>query len=281
MSQKANEMLSDYSQDDFTVKLLSSLDKIVPGSPGFKFYNNFEDGVKAYVPDASPEVIEKARALAESEEMQDALKVMGYIDTSDKVIAGYAGIKNVLSLFGGGGGAKKRTFESDPQQALDAGVKALAIAYAVYKLIPGGVSEKVSQFKELDAGKEMAIYFASIEVALPFLDNAVEGGAGLIQKLMNSNSGITDKFGSLAGGGAAQATEMLNSLAGPLDSYIGVAKDHAGTIADKVKSYLPAAANVADSATGAVATGADLLPVWTFLGARLVTEVAARRAAEG
>ena len=158
MSQKANEMLSDYSQDDFTVKLLSSLDKIVPGSPGFKFYNNFEDGVKAYVPDASPEVIEKARALAESEEMQDALKVMGYIDTSDKVIAGYAGIKNVLSLFGGGGGAKKRTFESDPQQALDAGVKALAIAYVVYKLIPGGVSEKVSQFKELDAGNLLILY---------------------------------------------------------------------------------------------------------------------------
>ena len=98
---------------------------------------------------------------------------------------------------------------------------------------------------------------------------------------MKSNSGITDKFGSLAGGGAAQATEMLNSLSGPLDSYIGVAKDHAGTIADKVKSYLPAAANVADSATGAVATGADLLPVWTFLGARLVTEVAAKRAAAG
>ena len=280
MSQKANEMLSDYNPDDFTVKLLSSLDNIVPGSPGFKFYNSFEDGVRAYVPDASPEVIEKARQIAESEEMQDALKVMGYIDTSDKVIAGYAGIKNVLSLFGGGG-AKKRTFESDPQQALDAGVKALAIAYAVYKLIPGGISEKVSEFKSLDTGKEMAIYFASIEVALPFLDNAVEGGAELIQKLMKSNSGITDKFGALAGGGAAQASEMLNSLAGPLDSYIGVAKDHAGTIADKVKTYLPAAANVADSATGAVATGADLLPVWTFLGARLVTEVAARRAAAG
>lgn len=273
-------MLSQFNQDDFTVKLLSSLDSIVPGSPGFKFYNSFEDGVKAYVPDASPELIEKARQIAESEEMLDALKVMGYIDTSDKVIAGYAGIKNVLNLFGGGG-SQKRTFESDPQQALDAGVKALAIAYAVYKLIPGGVSEKVTEFKNLDSGKEMAIYFASIEVALPFLDNAVEGGAGLIQKLMKSNSGITDKFGALAGGGAAQASEMLNSLAGPLDSYIGVAKDHAGTIADKVKSYLPAAANVADSATGAVATGADLLPVWTFLGARLITEVAARRAAQG
>ena len=113
MSQKANEMLSDYQQDDFTVKLLSSLDSIVPGSPGFKFYNSFEDGVKAYVPDATPEVIEKARQIAESEEMMDALKVMGYIDTSDKVIAGYAGIKNVLSLFGGGGGAKKKKVAID------------------------------------------------------------------------------------------------------------------------------------------------------------------------
>lgn len=279
MSERANQMLSDFQQDDFTIKLLSALGNIVPGAPGFKFYNSFEDGVRSYVPNASPEVIARAKEIAESEEMQDALKVMGYIDTSDKVIAGYAGIKNVLSLFGGGGGEKKRTFESDPQQALDAGVKALAIAYAVYKLIPGGVGEKVSEFKDLESGKEMAIYFASIEVALPFLDNAVEGGAGLIQKLMKSNSGIADKFGSLAGGGAEQATQMLSQLSGPLDQYVNVAKDHAGTIADKVKSYLPAAANVADSATGAVATGADLLPVWTYLGARLVTEVAARRAA--
>jgi len=30
--------------------------------------------------------------------------------------------------------------------------------------------------------------------------------------------------------------------------------------------------NIADSATGVIASSADLLPVWSFLGARLITE---------
>ena len=46
-----------------------------------------------------------------------------------------SGIKNVFSLFGKSDSPKKRTFESDPQQATDAALKAMGLAYMIYKYL--------------------------------------------------------------------------------------------------------------------------------------------------
>lgn len=274
-----DQMLGGFKEDDYTVKLLNAVYGAVPGSPSFVFYNTFENGLKRARPDITEAQIAEARQIVAGKDFQSALTVLGYIDTSDKIIAGYAGVKNVLKFFGmGSGGPEKRTFEADPQQALDAGLKALALAYVTYGILPGDMSEKVKLLKEVTAAREILIYFAAIEVALPFTDNVIEAGSGVVSKLMSSVGDIKSKFAAIPGVGAlADAQGMLDGMTSMMDQYIGMAKDHVGTIANKAKDFMPSVANAADSITGAAATGADLLPVWTFLGARYAAEVAAFR----
>ena len=285
MAEKSlEEVLGEFNSDDYTVKLVSAIYSIIPGSPEFVFYNNLEGAVNRIAP-GNPDVLAKAQALAKSEEMKKALWVTDAIDMADSALGLYSGIKNVFSLFGKKE-EKKRTFESDPQQATDAALKAVGLSYMIYKMYPGGVTEKIGAFKNTPAGKELAIYYGVAEVALPFTDNLAEGGSNLISKLMSNKEGdMTSKFTSFAGADAlGQAKGVMEQFTGPLGEYVDAAKGHTGPIMEKVKGFMPSAAtalNVGDSVTGAVATGVDMMPVWRFLGGRVVAEACAYRAANG
>ena len=50
---------------------------------------------------------------------------------------------------------------------------------------------------------------------------------------------------------------------------------------DRLTDFAVSALNVADSATGAAAGALDALPVWSFLGPRLIAEACAARAIAG
>jgi len=277
--ERIDQMLSPYTEDDYTVKLLKAVYGVIPGSPAFQFYNSFEGGLRRIRPDLSEADLAQARQIVAGEDFQSALTVLGYIDTGDKLIAGYAGLKNVLNLFGmGSSGPQKRTFEADPQQTLDAGVKALAIAFATYRFLPGDLTTKVKSLKDIPAGVELLLYYGAVEVALPFADNIVGAGGEVISKLMKAGGDIKSKFSAIPGvGSIGDAQGMLDGMSSMMDQYVGMAKDHVGTIATKIKEFMPAMANAADSITGAAATGADLLPVWSFLGGRFAAEAAAYR----
>ena len=263
------DVLGQFNEGDITVKLCSSIFGIIPGGPDFVFYNNL-DGAVSRLAGGDPDIKEKAKNLAKSEEMSKALWVADKIDTADAGISIYTGVKNLFSLFGDKK-ASKRTFEADPQQATDAALKAAGLSFMIYKMFPGGVGEKINLFKETPAGQELAIYYAVAEVALPFTDNLVEGGANVISNLLSKHKGdMTDKFSSVVGSDAlGQATGVLDQFSAPLGGYVDQAKGHTGAITEKVKGFLPSAAtvaNVADSATGAIATGLDVMPVWRFPG---------------
>lgn len=266
-----NENLSQFKENDYTVKLLSSIYNIVPVDVNFQFYHTFEDGLKRIKPDISEQDIEKAKAKLNDEKIQSTLKAFSYIDTSDKLIAGYAGLKNILNLFSSGG-SKKRIFESDPQQALDAGTKGLLILYAVNQLYSGDFNSKINKFKTTPAGIEILIYYTLVEIALPFTDNLIEGSVDVISKLFKNQGDIQSKFQSLGLGSSMLDMSNMNSLKDSLAIYLDKVKSYVNPVAQKIKEYLPTAMNITDSVTGAVATGADLLPVWTLLGTRLVTE---------
>ena len=171
----------------------------------------------------------------------------------------------------------------DPQQAVDAGLKALGLAYMIQKLFAGSITEKVNAFRELPAGQEIGLYYATAEIALPFADNLVEGGASVVERLVGKHKGdIQAKFAQFAGQEqVANAMGMLENLIKPLDEYVNKAKQYAGPVTDKIKHYLPSAMNVADSATGMAAAGVDLMPVWSFLGGRLAAEACLLRARNG
>jgi hypothetical protein len=281
MQKGINEILSQFKQDDYTVKLCSSLFSVVPFAPPFQFYNSLEGAAGRM--QATSDTVTKASALAASEDVKNAVWVADALDTSDKLIAGYAGVKNLLSLFSSSSAPKARTFESDPQQAVDAGLKALGLAYMIQKLFAGSITEKVNAFRELPAGQEIGLYYATAEIALPFADNLVEGGASVVERLVGKHKGdIQAKFAQFAGQEqVANAMGMLENLIKPLDEYVNKAKQYAGPVTDKIKHYLPSAMNVADSATGMAAAGVDLMPVWSFLGGRLAAEACLLRARNG
>ncbi|MCB1308849.1 MAG: hypothetical protein KDK30_11740 [Leptospiraceae bacterium] len=280
MEKNVGETLGQFNDSDLTVKLLSAMYSVIPFSPGFAFYNSLEGAVQRYGGGA-PQMA-KAQEIAASPEVQQAVWMAATLDTSDQLIAGYAGVKNLFSFFSSNSG-EKRTFEADNQQALDAALKATGLAFMIYRLYPGGVTEKVTQFKNTKAGQEAAIFFALGEVALPFSDNLVESGGNLVSRLMNNpNIDLSGKFGQFVGAEQFnQAKEMMGQLTAPLDGVLEQAKQYTGPVIQKIQSYLPSgggAMNIADSATGVAATGVDLMPVWTFLGARLAAEACAMRA---
>lgn len=281
MSNKVEESLGKYAEGDLSVKLCNTMFGVLPFAPEYKFYTSIDEAASRL--GASPEVAAKAREIAATEDVTKAIWVADALDTSDKLIAGFAGVKNLFSIFSGT--PRKRTFESDQEQATDAALKGVGLAYMIYKLFPGEITAKIANFKNLPAGQEAALFYVTGEVALPFADNVAEGGAGVIQKLMSSKqTDIASKFSGFAGAEAiGQATEVLGQLTGTLDQYVGQAKDYSAPMMDKIKGMLPGAAmvaNVADSATGAVASGIDLLPIWSLLGARLAAEACVQQAME-
>ncbi len=266
-----NKNLSQFNENDYTIKLLTSIYDIVPVDVNFKFYQTFEEGLERINSNLSEQDIEKAKDKLNDEKIQSTLNAFSYIDTSDKLIAGYAGLKNILNLFSSSG-SKKRIFESDPQQALDAGIKGFLILYAINHLYSGDFNSKINKFKTTPAGIEILIYYTLVEIALPFTDNLIEGSVNVISKLFQNQGDIQSKFQSLGIADNLLEISNMNSLKDSLAIYLDKVKSYVNPVSQKIKEYLPSIMNITDSFTGAIATGVDLLPVWTLLGSRLVTE---------
>ncbi|MCB1327420.1 MAG: hypothetical protein H7A21_08425 [Spirochaetales bacterium] len=278
---RIDEALVYFKDDDFTVRMMSTLFSVLPFAPDFRTYYNVEGAVKRLQPDASEAAIAKAQQLALEDDVVSALKVGRALDTADTGLGIVTGARNIYSHVKDTPG--RRTFEADPQQAADAAIKALAMAYMVAKLFDGGITDKVRQFFELKAGKEMALYFASAEVALPFTDNLLEAGGNWMNSLLESAGKDSQKrFEGFAGGGAlGQAKQILEQLQTQMDGFLAQVKMYADPLLEKAKSIAPTVLNAADSISGGVATAVDFMPAWRYLSARLAAESVASRALKG
>jgi len=277
MAKALDEALREFGEDDISVKLCRNLFQVLPGAPEFVMYQDVDGAIARVAPGAGVGATQVNDA-ARGEEAQRALWIAGAMDKADVGLALASGVSNLFALFGG---SKKtrRTFESDPQQAADAALKLLGLSYMAYLLFPGDVKDKVSAFGELPAGREALLYTAVIEVALPFADNLVEGAVGFVPRLMGAAGSATSRMAQFAGSGAVeQARSTLDTFTGPIESVLGQVSGQVEPITDRLKGVMPKALSLTDSATGAVATGADALPVWSFLGARLTAEACVKRA---
>jgi hypothetical protein len=117
-------------------------------------------------------------------------------------------------------------------------------------------------------------------VVLPFLDNVAGATGGLFDRLLGlAASDSRARFGRVVGLDAAgESGRILEGFRGPIEQYLGLAVTHAGPITAGLRSFLPSALGAADSLTGVAASTLDALPIWRFLGARLVAEACAVRA---
>jgi hypothetical protein len=278
MQRSLRETLGQFREQDYTVRLCQTLFSSLPGSPPFVHYSDVAGAVHRLDPAAGPDAVARAEQLAGEEAAGTAVWVADALDKADAGLAIASGLSNLMSLFGGG--RKRRTFESDTQQAIDASLKLLGLAYMAHRLFPGAVQEKAARVLALPAGHEAILYTATVEIGLPFTDNLIEGSGNVVSRLVSSTSGGgADRFAQFAGASAlGDAKSMLAAMTGPIEQVLAGVRGQIGPLTDKLRSYVPAALGAADSVTGVVATGLDALPAWQFLGSRLAAEACAARA---
>jgi hypothetical protein len=270
----AHDLLSTFQPKDVTVRVLEALFKVIPGTPAVTFYRSIDEAAAIVAPNAN---LEQARAYASDAGALRAIKVANAIDTGDVGISVYTGIRSALKFFQGD---RKAAGETDPQQGADAALKAAAIAYMTHTLFPGSLSEKVQALRATDAGQRLLAYYAAVEVAMPFADDVVSNTGNAVTALMAKYGGKNlSRLEGAAGLGASRESEgVMKELLGTLDGIVSNVSKHTGTIAGAVTKVMPRALAATDTVAGAVATGADALPVYRILGAQLVTEAALRRA---
>jgi hypothetical protein len=278
---RIDEVLIDFKESDMSVRLCQSLFGVLPFAPDFRYYFNVEGAVRRLKPDADAELITRAQKIAQGDEFASAIKTVRALDAVDGGLGIFTGFKNVYDHVKDKN--RPRTFEADPQQAADAAAKAIGIAYMIGRLFPGGVGDKLAAFFELPSGKELALYYASIEIALPFTDNLLEGGANLVGTILEKNRAEMDKrLAEFAGGSSVvEAQSIVEKFQEQVSNALSQVKLYVDPLVAKVSGFAPQAMNVADSVSGGLATTIDLLPAYRLLGARLAAEAAALRAVRG
>lgn len=272
--------LAEFRPDTITVRVCNAAMGVVPFAPRMSHYASIDDAVRALYPQATSPMIARVHDLAAGESVASAIKTVEFIDMGDGGIALFSGVKSAIGLVTGGGLA---SLETDTQQGVDAALKLLGLAYFIHKLYPGTVQEKIQLFHTTPAGQILSIYYAAVEVALPFADNLVSGGAGLIQRIYSSHgAAAVSKIGGFIGAeGASQAQGIMGSLIAPMEQTLSAVAPHARSIASSMGSFMSTAMNVADKAAGIVATAADALPVYRYLGARVAAESCVLLASRG
>lgn len=272
--------LTQYKPDDYSVRLVHAVFKVIPYAPELKPYIVIEDAVRALEPNMTAVHIAKARQQSMNQDILDVLWMAGLVDSADKMGSVYSGLSSIFGLIRGHG---TDALETDGVQKADAVLKGLAVAYMAYNAFPGSIAERVEAFRSTPAGQALAMYYAAVEIALPFADNAATVSGNFFQGLMDKEgSAQASRLAGLAGGKSLDgAMQMVSAITQPIQRVIDHTAQYTKPIAQSAAAYAPGAANAADKVAGAVATAADLLPVYGYLGARLAAEGAAWRAIKG
>lgn len=283
MAIEIDELLTAFDQRDYSVRLVRTVCNVVPFAPDLPDWFSMVDGLKHLDPEAKRPVLDRALALTRSDEAQRALWMVRSLDAADSGLGLFAGVKSAIAMYQARSGQERLdALETDTQQAIDAVLKGLAMAFVIHKLFPGSLSDKLAAFRNTQTGQAFIFYYAAVEVGLPFADNALLGGGTLVKSLFERfGSDQQAKLAAVAGEEeATQAMSMMQQLMAPVETMAGMAKEHLGGIASAAAGVAATALDVGDKVAGVAATGADFLQVYRFLGARLVAETALRRALE-
>lgn len=274
MARDIDELLGSFAADDYTVRLCRGVCAVVPFAPELPHYHSLAEALKQASAEAKQPTLDRAKVLVAEDGPQRALWVANAIDTADSGISVFSGVRSAVNLYRSKEGERLEALETDEQQAADAVLKALAIAYLVWKLFPGSPTEKVAAFRALPSGQALAFTYAALDLGLPFADNALTGGGQLLHSLWQRfGPQQVEKLAAVAGPEGAQgAATVMEQLLGPLDTLVQSTSGHLSGIADAVTGYLPSAMNVGDKAAGVVATAADAMPIYRYLGSRVVAE---------
>lgn len=261
--------LAEFSPTDATPKLVGAVLSAVPGAPELPPYPALASVVAALggtdVGAATPHL--------QNEDVADILWMSGLVDTGDRGYAVVTGVASALKLFFGKS-TKSAALETDTQQRNDAVLKAFALGYLAWKTSDGPIPQRAATFAKLPAGRALLTWYAAMEVALPFADNALVAGGNAFGDLMDKHGNAQlAKFTAMLGGkGGEGVPEALRSITGHIETAVATVRPHADRIATAAAKYAPGALDAGDKIAGVLANAADVMPVYRYLGARLAAE---------
>ncbi len=270
--------LAEFSPTDVTVRLVDGLLLVVPGSPAIPPYPALPSVVKAM--GGGPADVARVTPLITDPGIQSVLWMSRMVDAGDKTYAISTGVVSAMRFFFGAKENRSQALETDTQQRNDAVLKAFALAYMAWKGFDGSLADRARAFAATPAGKALLTYYAAVEVALPFADNALTGGGDLVDQMMDKyGSAQLSRLSSFAGAkdmdGVAGA---MAAMTGPIKSAVDTVWPHVDKIAGVAKAHVPGAIATGDKVAGAMAGLADMLPVYRYLGGRLAAEAAVIKA---
>ncbi len=253
-------VVDSFSASDLSVRVPSGLFSVLPFAPAWTHPGTLAEQA------GSPRAATLAAEAATAAGPQRALQIFDLLDKADTGIAIFSGLRGAVKAYKGEDGA----WEVDPQQATDAAVKALGVAWAAYALFDGQVS-RLSEFK---SGRALLAWYVSADLVLPFADNAAEGGVAMFTGIIDKYTpAANEKLAALAGPEAAKAAGALAAMKDTIGGLAAQATVVAGPMSEWAKNKLPGVIGTADTVTGAIATALDTLAVYRYLGTALVAEV--------
>jgi len=277
MSRPLRAELAQFDSGDMSVRAVSGLLGVLPFAASWSPVLSLDEAAARLDPVLGPRIAARAEALAEAEGPQAALAAFAFLDKGDTGLALFSGLRGAYKGVRGESGA----LEMDPQQAADAGLKAVGIAWAGWKLFPGSPGDRATQLAGTAAGRALLTWYVAADLVLPFADNLAGGGADALTRLIDEQaSANAERLAAVAGPEAAAATGVLQGLLGGIRSGLGQAATYAVPLSEWVQSHLPGALAKADALTGVVATAVDTLACYRLVGTSLVAEVCLARAAE-
>lgn len=257
--------VDSFAATDLTVRVASGLFSILPFAPAWT-----HPGTLAVQAGGDREV-KHAEDWAKRDGPQRALMVFDLLDKADTGIAVFSGIRGAVKAARGEDGA----WEVDPQQGVDAALKALGMAWAAHSVFDGDVA----RLPQTKSGRALLAWFAAADLVLPFADNAAEGGVALFTGVLDKYTpAAAEKLAALGGPSTSDAVGALAMIREQVGTLAAQAVVVAGPVSEWAKSSLPGVLGIADKATGAVATVLDTLAAYRYLGTALVAELAVAHA---
>lgn len=276
---RLSEILTEFSETDYAVRTVKGLLSVMPFVPDWRHPASLQQAVSRFDPGLDPALV--ARVAARADELslepgpQAALKAFEMMDKGDKGIALLSGLKAGYQGLRGQAGA----LEVDPQQAADAGLKALGLAWATSQLYEGSVPDKVKTLVGSDTGRSLLVWYVAVDVVLPFADNLASGSLNVMDNIIDQQAAANaERLASMAGADIGQAQGMLAGLTGTLKNLLGQAASFSKPLSDWCQEKLPGVLGSADRVTGVIATALDALSSYRYLGAVLVAEAVILRA---
>ena len=247
MAIEIDELLTAFDQRDYSVRLVRTVCKVVPFAPDLPDWFSMVDGLKEIDPAAKKPVLDRAIELSRARRPSALCGWCGSLDAADSGLGVFSGVKSAIAMYQAKTGQERLdALETDTQQSIDAVLKGLAMAFVIYKLYPGSLTEKVSAFRGSSTGQAIIFYYAAVEVGLPFADNALLGGGTLVKSLFEKfGPDQQAKLAAVAGEEEAlQAASMMQQLVVPVETMAGMAKEHLGGIASAAAGVAATALDV-------------------------------------